>query len=153
MFSRRLSLIAYIRAQNTEVSRDKQILEIKEYCREHGYRFICYFEDKEEPSIGLRRALESLSHADGLIVYDSSRVVLHREDAVRELRPLLARIFMHGHKKFIAVADGIENVTTVGQENLIELMNKWSERENLHAEKMDFAFGQNSDSLNAQPTG
>jgi len=137
MLTKHFKLIAYVRGAGSEKNEIEQLDAIKEYCLPRNYKIAATFRDDAEPAMGLHGALEALSLADGLIVFDCSRLVSHHSDSFRDLRPIIAHKFMHGNKKIITVADGIENVTPIGQESLLSLLNDWSRREELHAESID----------------
>jgi hypothetical protein len=128
MLERRLNLIGYVRVGDSLVSEIEQLNAIKDYCRIHKHRCLAVYTDSAQPAFGLTRALDSLKKVDGLIAYDASRLVNNVSDSYRELRPLVESRFMHGHKKLITIADGFENVTAAGQENLMNMLNEWHDR-------------------------
>lgn len=128
MLIKPLKLIAYVRSNPGGASADVQLDLIRDYCVLHNYKIVAIYTDYDRPGIGLANALDSLLKVDGMITYDSLKLVEHADDSYRELRPLIENNFMKRGKKIIAIADAIENVTPMGQENLIELLNQWNRR-------------------------
>jgi DNA invertase Pin-like site-specific DNA recombinase len=144
MLTKRLSLIAYVRSSDADPDKAEQVAAIKDYCRPRNYKLLATFSDAGEPGLGLHEAIECLKFADGLIAYDTSRLVTHHGDSFRDLR-FFAHKFMRENKKLITVADGIENVTPAGQANLISLLSEWSRRQELRAEGIDLTTGNELD--------
>ncbi|HEY9715729.1 MAG TPA: recombinase family protein [Chroococcales cyanobacterium] len=131
MLPKRINLIGYVRPGQSLVSGIEQLNALKTHCRSHGYNLVAVFTDTERPAFGLSQALQAMKRADGLIVFDCQRLVENPADTYRELRPLLENQFMHTRKKFVSISEGIENITPMGQENLVETLNEWSRREEM----------------------
>jgi len=137
MLKRKLKLIGYVRTGDSPASEIDQVNAILDYCLIQRYDIVALLKEHGPPSIGKAQAFELLKKADGLIAYDITRLAGNASDSFRELRPLIEGSIMHGHKKFITIADGLENVTPTGQEVLMNVLNDWSRREEFPAPTYD----------------
>jgi hypothetical protein len=137
MLHKRLKLVGYVRLGDTSASGLEQLNAIRGYCRAHRQECITVCTDDGAPGFGLARALRQMKNFDGLITFDATRLVDNQSDTYRSLRPLIESTFMHGHKKFISIADGLENITPAGQEALISALNEWSRTQQYPTPKYD----------------
>lgn len=124
-----LRLIGYVRLGDSLTSEVEQMNAIRDYCRANKHRVVAMFTDPGRRALGFAQAIEGLKRADGLITYDVMRLVENSGDSLRELRPLVETVFMHGHKKLITIAEGFENITPIGQENIMAMLSDWNRRE------------------------
>ncbi len=115
-------IIAYVRACD-EMDLDEQFQEIERYASEHRLKIEDTFCDVGPPMFGLRHAIEALEHADTLIVCNLNRLVMHREDRLRDLRPILHRFCSNGGKHLISIEEGVNTASPTGQLNVLELIN------------------------------
>ncbi|MBX9666945.1 MAG: recombinase family protein [Candidatus Obscuribacterales bacterium] len=117
---RNAHLIAYTKYGGENNTIMMQVDHIHRFCTMHGYTIQNVFEwEKSRPGTAIREALMAMHTADGIIVSDLTRLIDHYADPMRDLKPLVHECFRNG-KHLIAVNEGIDTATVVGQNALIE---------------------------------
>lgn len=116
-------VIAYVRACD-EMNLDEQYKEIERYACAHKLKIEETFCDVGPPMSGLRHAIEALETADTLIVCNLTRLVMHTDDRLRDLRPILHRFCSNDGKHLISIEEGVNTATASGQLNALELINE-----------------------------
>jgi Resolvase, N terminal domain len=129
MIVKRLKFLGYVRTSRGSMSHQDQIEAITAHCNRNSYEILGFFSDELEPAVGYANALAGLSDVDGLIVTDLTRMVPDSSETLREVRPVLTEKILHEGKKFVSIADGLENITASGQEHLRDLLNDCSRGE------------------------
>jgi Resolvase, N terminal domain len=120
--SHKPKMVAYIRTSgNCPIYLD-QAADIIEFCKLHDYQVDQFFDDKGDPSYGLREAMEALQTHDGLIAVDLDRFVEHKEDRLRDLRPLIHHFLSNSNKRLVAIKEGVDTAAPAGQLNALNLM-------------------------------
>ena len=119
---RQHGLVAYIRA-DSYLDADQQRRIINDYCHDNNYFIKATYTDTGKPGNGLHEALQATTQADGLIAADLNRFVEFSEDRLRELRPFVHHFFCNPDKKLIAVQEGVDTGSVIGQENVMAVMN------------------------------
>ncbi|MBU6454597.1 MAG: hypothetical protein KGS72_22700 [Cyanobacteria bacterium REEB67] len=120
--SHKKPLIAYLRSGDSELSVADQSKIIADYCADNEYYLKAIFTDHGRPGVGLQDAMDALATADGLIAADLNRFVEHADDRLRELKPLVHHFFCSPSKHLIAVEEGIDTGSWLGQANAIEVL-------------------------------
>ena len=128
MLIKRLSLIAYIRDNGSDLSAKEQVQMLDQYCGTRNWHIVAYFDsDTAVPSFGLSNALNTLDQADGIIAVDLNRFVTHPEKRLFELKKFIEKM-LHRQKVLITVRDGVETITPAGQEAIMDSLNEWKDR-------------------------
>jgi DNA invertase Pin-like site-specific DNA recombinase len=119
------NLVAYLRETGGDPSVDQQAALIGQYCADHGHEITLTVLDGGNQADSMETAMESLANADGLIVTDLNRFVVHNNDRGRDLRPLLHEFMCAGvHKRLISIREGIDTATAAGQRAVMEVINQ-----------------------------
>jgi len=124
---RQRGLIAYLRAGGASLGIEAQRKVIGDYCHDNEYYVKETFIDNGRPGAGLQGAIKALDDADGLIASDLNRFVVHHDDRLRDLRPFVHHFFCHPAKHLITVEEGVDTGSTVGQANVVTVMNQLKE--------------------------
>lgn len=120
---RQRGLVAYLRTTDDGISIDEQKKLIDEFCQGKDYYIAATFREQGKPGPALRDAMHACDHNDGLIAIDLNRFVEHPSDRLRDLRPFVHHFFCHSSKHLIAIEEGIDTGSTLGQANAIAVLN------------------------------
>lgn len=131
VFFKRLKLIGYVRTDGSELSRELQCRTIKEYCLAHDHHLLALYYDDGPPGMGLLTALRNLEKVDGLVTYDLSRLV-EKSDCSTESAAFISKHFLDSKKKIVAIADNLENTSSLGEENLRNRLVTYSDVDHIH---------------------
>lgn len=118
------NLVAFLRFTEGGPTVEEQAALIGGFCEEHGNRIVLTIIDSGHTDF-LENIIASLENASGLIVTDLDRLVVHRSERARELRPLLHEFMCQGvHKRLVSIREGIDTSMPAGQHSALEVINQ-----------------------------
>jgi hypothetical protein len=120
---RQRGLVAYLRTTGDGIDISEQKKLIDEFCQGKDYYIAATFCEHGKPGPALRDAMQACGDADGLIAIDLNRFVEKPMDRLRELRPFVHHFFCQSSKHLIAIEEGIDTGSTLGQANAITVLN------------------------------